>query len=113
VLYLGEAQAGALGLEAAATGWRAEVAGVGGPTYRAATPSACGPRRGWRGVPGGGAARPLRSRGNEGADTRGHAARERREEESGRSGGRKAPTSGARLTEGERERGGSARAGLR
>jgi hypothetical protein len=36
VLCLGEAQAGALGLEAAATGWRAEVAGVVGPTYRAA-----------------------------------------------------------------------------
>jgi hypothetical protein len=31
VLYLGEAQAGALGLEAVATGWRAEVAGVGVP----------------------------------------------------------------------------------
>jgi hypothetical protein len=51
--------------------------------------------------------------GNEGADARGHVARERREEERGRSGGRKALTSGACLTEGERERGGSARAGLR
>jgi hypothetical protein len=49
-----------LGLEAAATGWMDESAGVGDPNYRAAAPSACGPRRGWRGDPGGGAARPLR-----------------------------------------------------
>jgi hypothetical protein len=41
-------------------GWRDETVGVRDPTYGAAEPSACGPRLGRRGDPGGGAARPLR-----------------------------------------------------
>jgi hypothetical protein len=41
-------------------------------------------------------------RGNGGADARGHAARERKEGESGRSGGRKAPTGGPEVAARER-----------
>jgi hypothetical protein len=70
---------GVLGLEAAAHGWGDESAGVGGPTYEAAEPSACGPRRGGAEIPAAGCTAVTEGKG-EGADQWDPVGRERKGE---------------------------------